>query len=149
MAIAERVEKALTELGWSQRQLAEACGYATQSHVGNTLRRIREDPGAIELNTVYKLAAGLGVSRFWLLTGLGDPRAEESTEQAPFRQEWDCPNRNAVLLFFADEDPRAILWLAKFPLNDKLLSRKAWSELLFQKIRELEILDGGSKPKKT
>ena len=37
MAIAEQVEKALTTR-LVPEQLAEACGYASQSHVGNTLR---------------------------------------------------------------------------------------------------------------
>ena len=69
----ERIRLALREHGWSQRELSRRAGFKTESQLGNVLRRLDKDEAAVEIGTINRIAAALGVSVSWLLTGEGDP----------------------------------------------------------------------------
>lgn len=73
--VASRVKYARELAGLSQRQLSVAAGL---SH--STVRAVEVEANDSRLGTVEAIARALGVSRDWLLTGLGDPpQAKEAS----------------------------------------------------------------------
>lgn len=85
--IADRIRHILKVKSWSQRELSRQSGFSADSQLGNTLRRLDDDPAAIELDTVRAIARGAGVSERWLLTGEGGQGEElpppESGDASP------------------------------------------------------------------
>src|SRR4051812_22873042 len=80
--IGDRIERILTERGWSQRELARRADLA-EPHVGILLRRYRDDPNAeVELGTLRKIADAADVSLHWLQTG-GEVVATVPEEASP------------------------------------------------------------------
>lgn len=67
-AVARRIERALEERDWSQRELARKSGL-NASQVSNLLRRLKEG-GGVSPATVGKIAAALGVSFQYVLFGV-------------------------------------------------------------------------------
>lgn len=67
--IAGRLGLVMQNLGIGERELARRAGLASEAHVGLMLRRLREEPGAVLVGTLDKVARGAGVSLAWLVTG--------------------------------------------------------------------------------
>lgn len=85
--VADRVKRLLKEKKISGRELGRRAGFRTETQLGNTLRRLEEDPERAELKTVRRIARGLGVSSNWLLTGEGLPTdidPSDDTEPEPY-----------------------------------------------------------------
>lgn len=80
---ADRIAQVLKDRGWSQRELARRAKYTTESQLGNTLRRIRENPGRVEVETMQRIADAAGVSLHWLLTGVEPGAAANEAGSAP------------------------------------------------------------------
>lgn len=66
--VASRVRYARELAGLSQRQLSVAAGL---SH--STVNRVEAEADDSRLGTLEAIARALGVSRDWILTGLGEP----------------------------------------------------------------------------
>ena len=61
-AVAARVRARRKELGLSQEQLAERCGYKSRS----SINKIELGANALNVDTVKRLAEALGVTPAWL-----------------------------------------------------------------------------------
>jgi transcriptional regulator with XRE-family HTH domain len=68
VGLAERIEVIRNKLGVSERELGRRAGLA-DAHVGLLVRRLRSDPGAVNLKTLIGLAQAGGVSLAWLVSG--------------------------------------------------------------------------------
>ena len=78
--IEERLNWLLSKTDMTQRELARRSGLA-ETQISIILKRLKERPHSIEVETVYKIAAGAGVRAEWLLTGHGTPTAEQGTDR--------------------------------------------------------------------
>ncbi len=57
-----------------------------KGHVSTLLRRLEEDPSrGVELGTLQALADAAGVSRVWLIEGLGEPNDVDAPPPSRFR----------------------------------------------------------------
>lgn len=66
--IPDRIERILAKRGITARELSIKSGLSP-TMLSKVIARLRQDPGAVELNTLLKVAAGAGVSWIWLVTG--------------------------------------------------------------------------------
>lgn len=130
----------------SPRALAKAAGMTTLSQVWNTLQRLDRDPGAVELGTLHKIAAGGGVNFKWLLTGEGprdadarvaydDPYPARSAALTPFRESSDA-NVQAVVRMVASMEFQGASALAV----------DGWTKLFVRRLDEIRELGGAMPP---
>lgn len=93
-----RLELILKRTGWSQRELSRRAGLA-ESHVNLIIRAATKNPasaGAVELDTLKKIASAAGVSLAWLTSGTGAPDADDDS-RGPSTVESEVPHfGNAV-----------------------------------------------------
>lgn len=78
--IEERLNWLLKVTGMPQRELARRSGLA-ETQISIILKRLKERPHSIEVDTVYKIAAGANVRADWLLTGHGTATEDKSTDR--------------------------------------------------------------------
>lgn len=64
--IAERLDALIARLGIAERELARR-SQLSEPHIGILRKKLREDPGAVQLGTLRKIAQGAGVSFAWLV----------------------------------------------------------------------------------
>lgn len=70
-SIAARIREVITARGTTERGLAKLAGFKTPTQVNSILKRLDEDPNAVELDTLARIADGAEVHLNWLLTGTG------------------------------------------------------------------------------
>lgn len=83
--LAARIRRAMAAKGWSTRELSRQAGFSSPSQVGNTLKRLDENPDAVELITLRRIAEALEVSVERLITGRDD-LAVEALRSPRFRE---------------------------------------------------------------
>lgn len=67
--LAARIRRVLARNGWTEREGAKRAGFSATSQLSSVLATLDKNPDAVELRTLRKIAAGLGVSFDWLVTG--------------------------------------------------------------------------------
>jgi DNA-binding Xre family transcriptional regulator len=70
--IADRIRRILREQNISERELARR-SWLTESHIGLLLKKLDQEPGAIEWGTLRDIAWGARVDETWLASGRGEP----------------------------------------------------------------------------
>lgn len=126
--IAERIRQLLDDQDLTQRELARRANLApTQINV--ILSRLEQQPYAIELETLARIANGADVSLLWLLSGLGDAGVETPPSLRQSRG-WKAAFE-AIAPFFPGTPPALWRWIGelrlplepRFPLSPWLVER--------------------------
>lgn len=69
MGIAENIEREMLRAGINRSDLSKLLGHESHSGVPKLLKRLREEPGAVEVRTLDRIAAALHTTRQALLEG--------------------------------------------------------------------------------
>lgn len=80
MTIGERVKKLRTERGWTQKQLAEKCGYTSLTSINKIELGINNVP----LSVLEKIAEVFGVQPAYLMGWTDNPDRELSDKEKEF-----------------------------------------------------------------
>jgi transcriptional regulator with XRE-family HTH domain len=110
--LAERLQEILKARKLSARQLGRLAGMRTPSQLANTMSRLENDPDAVELKTLRRIADAAGVNWEWLLIGKGprdtetvtvldDPFPERTAALTPFRESLDPAHQYAARVLTA------------------------------------------------
>ncbi len=95
--IGHRIEAFMLRHGLSQRELARRAGFKSETQCGNTIRKLKERPKKVQVDTLERLAHGMGVSVYWLWTGRGSPDDSEPPEADYSKPKFkDLPNWNDI-----------------------------------------------------
>lgn len=82
MTIGERVKKLRTERGWTQKQLAEKCGYTSLTSINKIELGINNVP----LSVLEKIAEVFGVQPAYLMGWTDNPDRELSDKEKKFAE---------------------------------------------------------------
>ena len=125
--LADRIREIIEARGLkSERALSELAGM-NPTQVSNTLKRLEDNPDAVELKTLRKIADAAGVRWDWLLVGTG-PRDLDAVVEYDDRYS----NRAATIeLYRAEAHPKAIEALRGYAFHGEDPSRKQWTEWLW------------------
>lgn len=93
-SIAARLKQVLAEKQLSESAAATASGM-TRTAVTKIIRKLELGSDAVQLDTLRKLAEGLGVSWIWLVTGIGDPGTQITPLTFAARPDWPELRRRA------------------------------------------------------
>lgn len=133
-SISDRLDQIIEQLGIGERELARRAGLASSSHMGLIRKRLREEPGAILLGTLEKIARGAGVSVAWLVAGDDagpqpdpSPARTAAARVARSRGVWEEAIRSvlAEAVGEADSTRTAIWWLSRMMMREEELIDEA------------------------
>jgi transcriptional regulator with XRE-family HTH domain len=116
MTIASRIQAAMTEAGLNQNQLATRTGL-TPGYLSNLFKR---NPRRIDSDIAAKIAAALGVTSSWILTGSAPRTSNDTSPMAPPVSGEHTTDEAADQLIAAAFDPTCHEYVDAIPVRASL-----------------------------
>jgi transcriptional regulator with XRE-family HTH domain len=89
-SIADRIRRMIEKSGVSAREVARRSGMSP-TQISAIFKGLEKDPGAIQVSTLRRLAAGGGVSYEWLATGIERTDVDQALRAPRFEDLADWP----------------------------------------------------------